>query len=84
LPFSHAGKTKCSGSPFSFADEAKKAESGSYLKLKEGDNKIRIVTEFVLHESEYQGKKTKKFVGFILDRRDGNFKPAFLAKSIVD
>lgn len=76
--------------PFSFAAEAKKAESGSYFKLAEGDNKIRVVSEFVLHESTFTDKKTgetkksKKFVGYVLDRRDATIKPAFLAKTIVD
>jgi hypothetical protein len=69
---------------FSFSEEAKKAEGGSYFKIKEGNNNIRIVTEFLLYESSYQGRPTKKFVGFIIDRADGGVKPAFLAKTIID
>ncbi len=70
---------------FNFAEEAKKADTGSYLKLKEGSNPIRIASEFLLYESVYMGKKTKKFVGFIIDRADhGLVKPAFLAKTIID
>jgi len=69
---------------FAFAEEAKKADSGSYLKLKEGNNVVRLVTEFLLYESSFQGKPTRKFVGFVIDRADGAIKPAFLAKTIID
>jgi hypothetical protein len=74
---------------FSFADVAKQGDTGSYLKLKEGNNIIRVVSEFLLYESTFtnqqtgETKKTKKFVGYVLDRADGTFKPAFLARTIV-
>ena len=69
---------------FNFGEEAKKAETGSYFKAKEGDNKVRLVSEFILHASSYQGRPTKKFVGYVIDRTDGAIKPAFLAKTIID
>src|SRR4051794_6475387 len=69
---------------FNFGEESKKAESGSYFKPKEDNNPIRVVSEFLLYESVYLGKKTRKFVGFVIDRKDGAVKPAFLAKTIID
>ncbi len=69
---------------FNFGEEAKKAESGSYFKPKDGNNVVRIVTEFVLYESSFQGKPTRKFVGYLIDRSDKAIKPAFLAKTIID
>jgi hypothetical protein len=63
---------------FNFSDTLEKAErdyglgSGSAFKPKEGDNYIRLLSGFEPHSSEYQGKPTFKFVGWILDRRDNS------------
>ena len=71
--------------PFNFAEEAKKAE-GNTFKLKEGNNVIRIVSEFLLDSwpSKFDGKPGRKFVGFLIDRADGAIKPAWLAKNVMD
>jgi len=69
---------------FSFSEELKKAEGGDYLKLKEGGNVVRIVSPFLLYKSNYQGRPTKKFVGYVIDRKDGAIKPAFLAMTLVE
>lgn len=70
--------------PFSFADEAKKADSSSYFKPKDPSNHVRIVSEFVLHESSYEGRLTRQFVGYVIDRSSGAVKPAFLPKTVID
>lgn len=57
-----------------FADARKRAESegllgaGSYLKLQEGDNKVRLMSECLEHPGEYQGKPTFKWLCYVLDR----------------
>ena len=74
--------------PTSFADRRKQAEaagmlsSGDYLKLKEGDNRMRLLTECLPHQSEYQGKKNFKWLCYVLDRADGKVKPFFMAHTI--
>ena len=54
-----------------------------YLKLKEGNNRIRLLTAPVLHGSEYKGSINYKHACYIIDREDGNVKLAFLAKTII-
>lgn len=58
-------------------ESEKNLGGGDYFKPKNGNNVIRVLTEGVFHESEYQGKKTVKFVMFIIDRTDGKVKPYF-------
>ena len=60
---------------------------GEYFKVQNGNNIIRVLTEGVYHESEFKGKDgkvniTKKFVMFIIDRRDGKVKPYFAPYAI--
>jgi len=75
---------------FNVSETIKKAEEeyglgkGEYFKPQEGDNRIRILSEFVLHEGEYNGKKTYKFVAWVLDRRDNKVKPYYMPRTIVD
>jgi hypothetical protein len=57
--------------------EAEQSLGGDYLKVKNGNNVIRVLTEGVYHEGEYQGRKTVKFVMFVIDRTDGKVKPYF-------
>ena len=57
---------------------------GDYFKVKDGDNKIRLLSPFLPHQSEYNGKTTFKFVAWILDRKDGKVKLYFMPKTIVD
>lgn len=71
-----------------FAAARKEAESkgvlgsGDYLKLQEGDNKIRLMSECLEHPGEYQGKPTFKWLCYVLDRRDGRVKPFFMPHTI--
>lgn len=71
-----------------FAEARKRAESegllgaGSYLKLSEGDNRIRLMSECIEHPGEYLGKPTFKWLCYVLDRKDGKIKPFFMANTI--
>lgn len=69
-------------------ENLKKLESegkvgGDSFKVQNGNNIIRVLTEGVYHESEYKDPKsgkgniTKKFVMFVIDRKDGRVKPYF-------
>lgn len=72
----------------SFADARKAAEregmlgSSDYLKIKEGPNRIRIMTDFIPHPSEFKGKRTFKWLGYVIDRGDGQVKPYFMPHTI--
>ena len=57
---------------------------GEYFKPQEGDNRIRMLSPFVLHQGEYNGKPTYKFVAWILDRKDQKVKSYFMPKTIAD
>jgi hypothetical protein len=57
--------------------------SGEYLKLKEGDNKIRLVSSPVPHQSVYKGNITFKYLIFVLDRVDGKIKPFFCPVTVM-
>ena len=71
-----------------FAASREKAEKegllgrGDYLKLQEGDNRIRLMSECLEHPGEYLGKATFKWLCYVLDRRDGKIKPFFMAHTI--
>lgn len=72
----------------SFADRRKEAEkagllgSGDYLKLKEGANRMRLMSECLPHAGEYQGRKTFKWLCYVVDRVDGKVKPFFMPHTI--
>lgn len=71
-----------------FAASREKAEKegllgkGDYLKLQEGDNRIRLMSECLEHPGEFNGKPTFKWLCYVLDRRDGKIKPFFMAHTI--
>ena len=74
---------------FDFGAAAKQAEKdghlggGGYLKLKEGANRMRLVSEALPHPGEYQGRKTFKWLLYVIDRMDGGaVKPFFMPHSI--
>ena len=79
---------KASATSVNFADRCKQAEqagligSGDYLKLKEGGNKMRLLTECLPHSSSYQGKPTFKWLCYVIDRQDGKVKPFFMPHTI--
>jgi hypothetical protein len=64
-------------------EESGKVGGGESFKVQEGNNIIRVLSEGIYHESEYEDAKsgkvsvTKKFVMFIIDRRDSKVKPYF-------
>ena len=64
-------------------EESGTVGGSDYFKVANGNNIIRILSEGVYHESTYTDKKTgkvsvtKKFVMFVIDRKDGKVKPYF-------
>src|SRR5215216_3509131 len=74
---------------FNFGEAMEKAEKdfglgGDYFKVKDGDNRIRLLTPFVPHQSEFKGQVNVKFVAYIWDYRDNKVKPYFMPRTIVD
>lgn len=71
-----------------FADTRKKAEEagllggGNYLKLQEGDNRVRLVSECLEHPGEFNGKPTFKWLCYVIDRKDGKIKPYFMPHTV--
>jgi hypothetical protein len=70
------------------AEGRKKAESegllgsGDYLKLQEGENRIRLLSECLEHPGEYKGTPTFKWLCYVIDRKDGKIKPFFMPHTI--
>jgi hypothetical protein len=68
----------------SFADRRKQAEaagllsSGDSFKIKEGDNKFRLLSECLPHAGEYKGERNFKWLCYVLDRADGKAKTFFM------
>ncbi len=77
---------------FSFSSTIAQAEKeyglggGEYFKVKDGANKIRILSEALPHQSYYKGNKTFKFVTWVWDYADQKvklyFMPVTVAKSL--
>lgn len=71
-----------------FTEARKKAESegligsGDYLKLKEGDNRLRLLSECLPHTSMFNGNKNFKWLCYVIDRKDGKVKPFFMPHTI--
>lgn len=71
-----------------FTENRKKAEadgmlsSGDYLKLKEGQNRMRLMSECLPHPGEYNGKRNFKWLCYMLDRADNKIKPFFMPHTI--
>jgi hypothetical protein len=71
-----------------FAERRKQAEdagllsSGEYLKLKEGANRLRLVSECLPHKGMYQGRPNFKWLCYVIDRADGKVKPFFMSHTI--
>jgi hypothetical protein len=57
---------------------------GEYFKVQEGDNKIRVLSACIPHQSEYKGTATFRFVAWIIDRRDGKVKLYFMPTTIMN
>lgn len=75
---------------FDFSATAEKVEKeynlgkGEYLKVKEGANRVRLVSIPLPHESVFQGKKTFKWLCQVLDRTDGKVKPYFMPHTVYN
>ena len=73
---------------FSFSASQAEAEKkynigkGEYFKVKEGSNKLRLVSECLAHPSEYNGQKTFKWLCQVIDRADGVVKPYFMPTTV--
>lgn len=65
------------------ADKEFGLESGAYLKIKEGNNKIRLLSETVGYESYYKGNRNVKFICWVLDYVDGKVKLYFMPFKIL-
>jgi hypothetical protein len=64
------------------AEDAGLISSSSFYKYKEGDNRIRLMSECVPHTSDFNGKKSFKWLCYVLDRRDGKIKAHFMSHTV--
>jgi hypothetical protein len=55
---------------------------GDRFKFKEGDNRMRLMSECLPHNGEYDGKPNFKWLCYVLDRRDGQLKTFFMPHKI--
>ena len=70
-------------SKYNLSDARKSAEKDGligtgYLKIKDGANRIRIVSDALPHAGDYQGRPTFKWLLYVIDRADGAVKPYFM------
>lgn len=50
-------------------------DKSGFVTLKDGENRLRLVSEAEPVRSFYEGKPRKKFVAYAIDRSDGKVKP---------
>lgn len=73
---------------FDFDAARKQAEkegqvgSSDIFKVKEGDNRIRIMSELLPHRSSFKGEPNFKWLCYVLDRRDGKVKVHFMPHKV--
>ncbi len=73
---------------FNFSATREEAEDkynlgkGQYFKVKDGSNKIRLVSICLPHSSEYNGQMTFKWLCQVIDRKDNKIKPYFMPDKI--
>jgi hypothetical protein len=74
--------------PVDFAANRRAAEeqgmlgSGGFFKIKEGDNRVRLLSECLPHQNNYKGQKSFKWLCYVIDRRDGDVKAFFMPHTI--
>jgi hypothetical protein len=75
--------------PVDFAKNRKEAEetgqiggSAETFKVKDGSNRIRLMSECLAHPGDYKGKPTFKWLCYVIDRRDGKVKVYFMPHTI--
>lgn len=72
----------------SLADARRQAErdgligGGEFFKVKDGANRIRIVSDALPHPGEFKGKRNFKWLVYVIDRADGVVKPYFMPHRI--
>lgn len=64
------------------AEKSGALQSGDRFKIAEGANRVRILSEFLPHTSYYQGNRRFQWLGYILDRKDGQVKTWFMPHSL--
>lgn len=64
------------------AEKAGLLGKGEYLKIKEGANRFRLISECIPHAGTYQGKRNFKWLCYVIDRVDGKVKPYFMPHKI--
>lgn len=57
--------------------------SGEKFKLAEGENQIRVLSEPRMVESYFNGKLSRKWLAWIIDRKDSATKLFYMPKTIV-
>ena len=57
--------------------------SGEKFKLTNGDNQVRVLSEPHMVESHFNGKLNRKWLTWIIDRKDGQMKLFYMPKTIV-
>lgn len=55
---------------------------GEYFKIKDGANKVRLVSACLPHAGEYNGKPTFKWLCQVLDLSDNKVKPYFMPDKV--
>ena len=75
-------------SKYDLSAARKSAEREGYLggsdifKVKEGANRVRVVSDALPHPGEFKGKPNFKWLVYVLDRADGAVKPYFMPHRI--
>lgn len=64
------------------AEDAGLLGGSDYYKYKEGDNRFRLMSICLPHQSEFQGRPNFKWLCYVLDRRDGKIKVHFMPHKI--
>jgi hypothetical protein len=64
------------------AEEQGLLGGGDFYKYKEGNNRIRLLSECLPHTSVFEGKNNFKWLCYILDRRDGKVHAHFMPHTI--
>ena|SRR3990167_8645992 len=54
-----------------------------FMRLEQGENKVRLLTEPEQFTSVYNDKETTRFVAYVIDRKDGEIKPFTFGASII-
>src|SRR6185436_8339968 len=76
------------GTPVDFGGTRKQAEADGLLggsgtfKAKEGDNRVRLMSECLPYQNDYKGEKSFKWLCYVLDRRDGGIKAYFMPHTV--